>query len=220
MIYGLAKSKSVLLSNISDALIKPIKKINVIECLSNNLVLGEALNMLGPLSKKILEGLPVWGTCTGIILLAKELENDTNTYLPVMDIKVRRNAYGSQINSFKTTEVVKNISSEPLPLVFIRAPYITSVGEKVKVLHEINNNNNIVAARQDNMLVTSFHPELTSNLELNILYQCGSMSSRVDRGISPIASLGNVRDTLMSYGSYYPVDGKISSFLTFFLYSS
>jgi len=107
-------------------------------------------------SKKILEGLPVWGTCAGMILLAKELENDTNTYLAVMDIKVRRNAYGRQINSFRTTEVIKNISSEPLPLVFIRAPYITSVGKKVKVLHEINNN--IVAARQDNMLVTSFHP--------------------------------------------------------------
>lgn len=122
-------------------------------------------NMLGPLSKKILEGLPVWGTCAGMILLAKELENDTNTYLAVMDIKVRRNAYGRQINSFRTTEVIKNISSEPLPLVFIRAPYITSVGKKVKVLHEINNN--IVAAKQDNMPVTSFHPELTNNLEFH-----------------------------------------------------
>ncbi|MBC2579456.1 pyridoxal 5'-phosphate synthase glutaminase subunit PdxT [Clostridium sp. DJ247] len=122
-------------------------------------------NILIPLREKILSGLPVWGTCAGMILLAKELENDGTTHLSVMDIKVRRNAYGTQIDSFETTEIIEEISSIPIPLVFIRAPYIVDSGDNVKILHRVNGN--IVAARQDNILVTSFHPELTKNLELH-----------------------------------------------------
>lgn len=122
-------------------------------------------DMLCPIREKILDGLPVWGTCAGMILLAKELEDDKNAYLAVMDIKVRRNAYGGQLDSFQVNEVIEEISTEPLPLIFIRAPYITSVGDKAKVLHKTNGN--IVVARQGNMLATSFHPELTNNLELH-----------------------------------------------------
>lgn len=117
--------------------------------------------MMEPLRKKIKAGFPVWGTCAGMILLAKELVNDAVTHLAVMDIAVRRNAYGTQIDSFDTRVLIPEVSDEQIPLVFIRAPYIEKVGEEVKIMCCLNGN--IVAARQQNMLVTSFHPELTKD---------------------------------------------------------
>lgn len=122
-------------------------------------------NMLIPLREMIISGLPVWGTCAGMILLAKEIENDEHTHLSVMDIKVRRNAYGRQIDSFEIAEKIKGVSENPIPLVFIRAPYIISSGDDVKIIHMVNGD--IVAARQNNILVTSFHPELTENIEFH-----------------------------------------------------
>ena len=117
--------------------------------------------MMEPLRKKIEAGFPVWGTCAGMILLAKKLVNDSTAHLAVMDIAVRRIAYGTQIDSFDTRVLIPEVSKEPIPLVFIRAPYIEEVGEQVKVMCCLNGN--IVAARQQNMLVTSFHPELTED---------------------------------------------------------
>ena len=122
-------------------------------------------NLLEPLKNKISGGLPVWGTCAGMILLAKELEGDTYSHLSTMDIKVKRNAYGSQLDSFTTNVFIKEISTEPIPLVFIRAPYIVEIGVNVKVILEVDEN--IVAAKEKNMLVTSFHPELTDSLEFH-----------------------------------------------------
>ena len=127
--------------------------------------MGKLLDVTGlkePLKEKIKSGIPTWGTCAGMILLAKEIENDSRRHLSLMDIKVRRNALGTQIDSFKTKKVIKEVSENPLELVFIRAPFITEIKDNVKVLCEVNNN--IVAVRQDNMIATSFHPELTSNL--------------------------------------------------------
>lgn len=124
--------------------------------------IGKLLNrtgMMEPLRERIREGLPVWGTCAGMILLAKELENDSVRHLAVMDITVKRNAYGTQIDSFDVNVEIPEVSTGEIPLVFIRAPYITSVGEGVKVISRIDGH--IVAARENNMLVTSFHPELT-----------------------------------------------------------
>ena len=117
--------------------------------------------LLEPLKKKVIKGLPVWGTCAGMILLAKEIENDSRRHLELMDIKVKRNAFGTQINSFKTSMIIEEVSKEELELVFIRAPYIEQVSENVKTLCKVEGK--IVAARQNNMLVTSFHPELTNN---------------------------------------------------------
>ncbi len=113
------------------------------------------------LISKIKNGLPVWGTCAGMILLATELDGDEDAHLKVMDIKVRRNAYGSQLDSFVAKEVIEGVSEKEIPMVFIRAPYIVAVDEKVDLLHCIDGN--IVAARQGNMLATSFHPELTDD---------------------------------------------------------
>lgn len=125
--------------------------------------MGKLLNrtgMMEPLREKIQAGLPVWGTCAGMILLAKELINDPVRHLAVMDIAVKRNAYGTQIDSFDIEVNIPEVSAEKIPLVFIRAPYITQVGKNVDVLCEVDRN--IVAARENNMLVTSFHPELTA----------------------------------------------------------
>ena len=113
------------------------------------------------LKNKISNGLKVWGTCAGMILLAKEIENEKISHLGVMDIKVRRNAYGRQVNSFISHTKIPEISSMPLELVFIRAPLISEIGDNVTVLCKIDEN--IVAAKENNVLVTSFHPELTSD---------------------------------------------------------
>lgn len=124
--------------------------------------------MAEPLRAKIEQGLPVWGTCAGMILLARELVNDTVTHLAVMDIAVKRNAYGTQIDSFDAFVEIPEISSAPLPLVFIRAPYIVRIGECVVPLCRIDDH--IVAAKERNMLVTSFHPELTDNSSFHVYF--------------------------------------------------
>ncbi|SHJ88213.1 pyridoxal 5'-phosphate synthase glutaminase subunit PdxT [Paramaledivibacter caminithermalis] len=118
-------------------------------------------NMKENLSNKIKNGLPAWGTCAGMILLAKKIDGENKAHLGVMDIDVKRNAYGRQLGSFSTEKIIPEISDEPIELVFIRAPYINSVNNGVDILCEVDGN--IVAAKQRNILVTSFHPELTEN---------------------------------------------------------
>lgn len=118
------------------------------------------------LQEKIISGLPVFGTCAGLILLAKNIENETNTHLATMDIAVKRNGYGSQLDSFSTNLLIPTIDKNmPIPLVFIRAPYITKTDKNVQILATLDNK--IIAARQKNMLVSSFHPELTNDLRFH-----------------------------------------------------
>lgn len=118
------------------------------------------------LQQKIISGLPVFGTCAGLILLAKNIENQTNTHLATMDITVKRNGYGSQLDSFSINLLIPTIDKNmPIPLVFIRAPYITKTSKDVQILATLDNK--IIAARQKNMLVSSFHPELTCDLRFH-----------------------------------------------------
>ncbi|NRW30977.1 5'-phosphate synthase pdxT subunit [Clostridium beijerinckii] len=127
--------------------------------------IGKLLKITGlikSLKEKIESGLPTWGTCAGMILLANEVEGQEEKYLQLMDIKVKRNAFGTQIDSFKTHKVIEKISKDEMELVFIRAPYITEVKDNVRILCKVDDK--IVAARQDNIIVTSFHPELTNDL--------------------------------------------------------
>jgi len=121
--------------------------------------------LLEPLAEKIKAGLPVWGTCAGMILLAKKLLNDEAVHLGVMNIEVSRNGYGRQLGSFKTIVNIPEITDADIPLTFIRAPYVNSVGDGVNVLLEIDGR--IVACRQDHMLATSFHPEITNDLSFH-----------------------------------------------------
>ena len=119
-----------------------------------------SLDIYDDLKEKIESGLPVWGTCAGMILLARSIYEDDTKHLATMDIEVKRNAYGRQLGSFDTKSFVKGIG-EDVEMVFIRAPYIEYVGNNVEVLSIVDGN--IVAAKENNMLVTSFHPELTDD---------------------------------------------------------
>lgn len=120
------------------------------------------LNMLDKIRNEIQEGLPVFGTCAGLILLAKKVEEGM-VHLGVMDITAKRNAYGRQLGSFYIEENFEGVGI--IPMTFIRAPYITKVGDKVKILSVVNGH--IVAAQEKNRLVTSFHPELTESTKVH-----------------------------------------------------
>lgn len=121
------------------------------------------LQLLDCVQKAIQSGLPVLGTCAGLILLSKSISNAHQSGIGTMDITCTRNGYGRQLGSFQTQSEFAGIK---IPMIFIRAPYIQSIGEGVEVLAEVDGN--IVAARQNNMLVTAFHPELTDN---TVVYQ-------------------------------------------------
>lgn len=120
-------------------------------------------DMLLPIREAIQSGLPVFGTCAGLILLAKQITSQEESHLATMDIVVERNAYGRQLGSFYTEADCKGVGK--IPMTFIRGPIISSVGEDVEVLAIVNNQ--IVAAQEKNMLVTSFHPELTDDVRLH-----------------------------------------------------
>ena len=119
--------------------------------------------MLTPLREAILNGLPVFGTCAGLILLARQITSQEESHLATMDILVERNAYGRQLGSFYTEADCKGVGN--IPMTFIRGPIIREVGEEVDVLAVVHDQ--IVAAREKNMLVTSFHPELTNDVRLH-----------------------------------------------------
>lgn len=118
-----------------------------------------------PIKTGILSGMPVWGTCAGMIILAKNIVNDERRHLEVMDITVMRNGYGRQLDSFSANFSIPAVSNERIPLVFIRAPYVVDTAPGVDILLRLEGN--IVACRQDNMLATSFHPELTEDLSFH-----------------------------------------------------
>ena len=120
-------------------------------------------NMLLPIREAILSVLPVFGTCAGLILLAKEIASQEESHLGTMDMVVERNAYGRQLGSFYTEAECKGVGQ--IPMTFIRGPIISSVGEDVEILATVDNQ--IVAAQEKNMLVTSFHPELTDDVRLH-----------------------------------------------------
>ena len=120
-------------------------------------------DMLIPIREAILSGLPVFGTCAGLILLAKEIASQEESHLGTMDMVVERNAYGRQLGSFYTEAECKGVGQ--IPMTFIRGPIISSVGQGVEILATVDNQ--IVAAQEKNMLVTSFHPELTDDVRLH-----------------------------------------------------
>ena len=102
---------------------------------------------------------PVWGTCAGMIMLARDIGRD-QPLIGVMDIQVDRNAFGRQIDSFETDLTVPDLGSDPFHAVFIRAPLVTGVGEGVQILARLADGG-IVAVRERHWLATAFHPELT-----------------------------------------------------------
>ena len=139
-----------------DALILPGGESTVMGKLLHDLELYESIR------DKILAGMPVFGTCAGLILLAKDIEEES-THLATMDIRVKRNAYGRQLGSFYTEDEFRGIGE--IPMTFIRAPYIAEVFGEAEVLARVDGK--IVAARQNNQLVTAFHPELSDDLKVH-----------------------------------------------------
>ena len=129
-------------------------------------VMGKLVRELGlfePLKEKIAGGLPVLGTCAGLILLAEKLSNDANVYFGTLPVTVKRNAYGRQLGSFYTNAEVKGIGE--IPMAFIRAPYIEFVGRGAEVIAEVDGN--IVGVRYGRQIGVSFHPEVTDSLRLH-----------------------------------------------------
>jgi pyridoxal 5'-phosphate synthase pdxT subunit len=124
--------------------------------------------LIEPIRAFAATGKPVWGTCAGLIFLAKDVGRDQPT-LELMDIRVKRNAFGRQVDSFSTGLQIAGIDGGPFPGVFIRAPLIESVGSGVSVLCTLPDGT-IVAARQGNLLATSFHPELTKDDRVHRLF--------------------------------------------------
>ena len=130
------------------------------------LKLMKSFGLIQPLRELAKAGLPILGTCAGMICLAKDVSNYDNETLAVMDIIVRRNAFGRQIDSFETTLPIPVLGDKPFPAVFIRAPFIEQVDPKVEVLTRLPSGV-AVACRQGNLIATAFHPELTYDLRLH-----------------------------------------------------
>ncbi len=125
--------------------------------------------LLEPLKALIEQGRPVWGTCAGMILLAKDIGPHRQPLVGAMDVRVRRNAFGRQLDSFETDIPVPQMGEEPVHAVFIRAPLVEDVGPDVEVLGKLEDGT-IVAVRQGNLLGTSFHPELTGDPRFHLYF--------------------------------------------------
>lgn len=129
----------------------------------------DELGLLLPIREEIENGLPVFGTCAGLILLSRDVEGNSETApapprLGTMQITTARNAYGRQLGSFRVESTFVGIEGQ-IPMTFIRAPYIKEAKEAVEVLAKVDDR--IVAARQGNQLVTAFHPELDTDTHVH-----------------------------------------------------
>ena len=143
-----------------EALVIPGGESTTIGKLSDRFGLSEAIR------KRAADGMPVWGTCAGLIFMAKNIGNSGRATLGLMDVTIKRNAFGSQLESFETDLEVDALGGDPFHAVFIRAPIFESTGDGVDVLATLNDGK-IVAAEQGNLLGTAFHPELTQDLRFH-----------------------------------------------------
>jgi len=141
-----------------DRLILPGGESTTVGLLLDRFGLGERIQDAGR------GGMPVWGTCMGMILMAAAVEGRDQYSLDLLDITVRRNAFGAQINSFEDAVEVSGFD-DPVLGVFIRAPIVTETGPGVEVMAVLDSK--VVAVRQGKLLGTSFHPELTDDVRLH-----------------------------------------------------
>jgi 5'-phosphate synthase pdxT subunit len=142
-----------------DGLVVPGGESTVIGKLATRYGLAE------PLRERISAGLPVLGTCAGMIFLAREVEGPPQDLLRVLDVRVRRNAFGRQVASFEAEVDVKGVDGGPVAGAFIRPPGVADAGPEVEVLGELEGK--VVAVRQGNLLATAFHPELSGEVRLH-----------------------------------------------------
>jgi len=140
-----------------------------------------------PLQQHIRAGLPVLGTCAGVVCLATQISSHNMTPLGMIDIVVARNAFGRQVESFEEDLVIKELEGPPFRGVFIRAPMIESCGPQARVIARLGNGA-IVACAQDNVLVTSFHPEFVEDLRLHEYFARIVESKRMRTVHGPVAA--------------------------------
>ena len=154
----------------------PIRKPDELKGLSGLILPGgesttilnlmHSFNLLQPLKELAQAGLPVMGTCAGMVLMAKKVSNSGMDTLALMDIEVKRNAFGRQLDSFETELDMPDLGREPFPAVFIRAPLIENTSPQVEIFGKLNSGV-VVAVRQGNLLALAFHPELSSDTRLH-----------------------------------------------------
>ncbi|MDR0559823.1 MAG: pyridoxal 5'-phosphate synthase glutaminase subunit PdxT [Prevotellaceae bacterium] len=139
-------------------------------------------NLIEPIAEAGRSGLPIFGTCTGLILLAKHINNSSQYRLGLMDVRVERNAFGRQIDSFETDMSIPVLGDKPFHTVFIRAPYIVQADSNVEILLEYDGK--ILLAEQNNLLAAAFHPELTKDTRLHeyFLRKVKSAKKYLERG--------------------------------------
>jgi len=126
-----------------------------------------AYNLMSEIRTLAKSGFPIFGTCAGMILLARKIsDSDGIKPIGVMDLTVRRNAFGRQVDSFETELKIPALGEKPFPGIFIRAPLVEQAGSEVEILARLANGD-IVAARQGNLLASAFHPELTNDLRFH-----------------------------------------------------
>ncbi len=128
--------------------------------------LMKSFGLIEPIRKMARQGLPIWGTCAGMILLARRVSNYEMETLGLMDLKVRRNAFGSQIDSFEVDLQMPPAGDDLFHAVFIRAPVVEEAAAGVRILARLPDGT-IVAARQNLLLACAFHPEFTSDLRFH-----------------------------------------------------
>lgn len=158
-----------------DALIIPGGESTTITRLLDIYDLREPIRRLGA------DGLPIWGTCAGAIVLAKQATDLDRPNLALMDIDVRRNAFGRQVDSFEADIRVEKLGDAPFHAVFIRAPVIERAGARAEVLARLDDGT-IVAALQDRLLATSFHPELTDDPRFHAIFMAMTTAAQERAG--------------------------------------
>jgi 5'-phosphate synthase pdxT subunit len=128
--------------------------------------LMESFGLIQPIKEMARDGLAIWGTCAGMVLLARSIYNYEMETLGLMGMTIRRNAFGSQIDSFEVDLEIPLVGEEPFHAVFIRAPIVKEAKPGVKILSRLPDST-IVAARQDRLLACAFHPEFTDDLRFH-----------------------------------------------------
>ncbi|MET8307913.1 pyridoxal 5'-phosphate synthase glutaminase subunit PdxT [Micromonospora sp. NPDC005173] len=137
--------------------------------------LADIFELREPIDKRIADGMPVYGSCAGMIMLATEVLDgrpDQRGFAGI-EMTVRRNAFGRQVDSFEAPVEIAGVEGEPFHAVFIRAPWVERVGDGVEVIGKVTGgpaSDRIVAVRQGNLLATSFHPELTGDLRVHAYF--------------------------------------------------
>lgn len=142
-------------------------------------------NLREPVAEIAEAGRPVWGTCAGMIMLASEITEEDPVPLAVMDVGVQRNAFGRQVDSFEQDLAIKGFGDDPYHAIFIRAPVIIRVGNDVDVLARLDDGRP-VAVRQNNLLATAFHPELTADARIHRYFVAMAGGDPFDANAPPI----------------------------------